>query len=58
MDIPDHRQTASWGSSKDAKVYRAEQKKLIDDGKFDEAQQMDVNDVKSKFGKKYDSAIE
>ncbi|MCF2910373.1 RHS repeat-associated core domain-containing protein [Pseudoalteromonas sp. DL2-H2.2] len=57
MDKADHRQTASWGNSKEAKAYRAQQKQLIDNGQFKEAQQMDVNDVQSKFGTKYDSAI-
>jgi hypothetical protein len=58
MSKEDHRQTASWGSSKEAKAYRQEQKKLIEQGKFGEAQQMDIKDVQSKFGNKYDGAIQ
>jgi len=57
MDAGDHRKTASWGSSKDAKAYREQQKKLIEDGKFGEAQQMDVDDLKNKFGDKYDEHV-
>jgi RHS repeat-associated protein len=57
MEIDDHRQTASWGNSKEASAYRKRQKELIDEGKFKEAQEMDINDVKSKFGDKYDDGI-
>jgi RHS repeat-associated protein len=57
MDIDDHYQTESWGRSKKAQKYRQQQKELIDKGKYDEAQQMDIDDVKGKFGKKYDKAI-
>lgn len=57
MDIKDHRQTASCGSSKEAKEYREKQKELIDQGKFREAFQMDVDDIREKFGDKYDDAI-
>lgn len=38
MEKGDHRQTASWGSSKEAQQYRAQQKTLIDQGKFNKAQ--------------------
>jgi filamentous hemagglutinin len=34
-----------------------EQAQLIKKGKFTEAQNMDVKDVRSKFGSKYDEAI-
>lgn len=57
MEKDDHRQTASCGSSKEAKEYRAAQKELIDQGKFDEALQMDIDDIHDKFGDKYDEAI-
>ena len=53
MKIADHKKTASWGSSAEAKAYREKQAQLIKDGKFDEAQKMDIQDVRSKFGKKY-----
>lgn len=57
MEKADHRQTASFGYSKEAQEYRAEQKKLIEEGKFREALQMDIDDIHEKFGDKYDEAI-
>lgn len=57
MDKADHRETASCGNSKDAQEYRAKQKELNEEGKFEEALQMDIDDVKEKFGDKYDSEI-
>ncbi len=57
MEKADHFKTASWGASKEAKEYRAEQKRLIDEGKFREALQMDIDDIHEKFGDKYDNAI-
>jgi len=57
MDKADHRQTASYGNSKDAQAYRQQQSDLIDQGDFTGAQQMDIDDVQSKFGNKYDGAI-
>ncbi|OCH47765.1 hypothetical protein A6D96_17790 [Vibrio cyclitrophicus] len=57
MDKADHRQTASWGNSKEARTYRQQQKELIEKGDFRGAQQMDINDVQSKFGSRYDSGI-
>jgi hypothetical protein len=57
MDKEDHRQTASCGNSKEAQEYRAKQKELINQGKFREALQMDIDDIHEKFGDKYDDAI-
>lgn len=57
MDKEDHRQTASCGNSKEAREYNAKQKELIDQGKFREALQNDIDDIRSKFGDKYDEAI-
>lgn len=57
MEKADHRQTASCGSSLDAHAYRQQQKMLINDGKFQEAMQMDIDDIHDKFGNKYDDAI-
>ena len=57
MEKDDHRQTASCGNSKEAREYQAAQKELIDNGKFHEALQMDIDDVCEKFGSKYDEAI-
>lgn len=57
MEKADHRETASCGSSKEAREYRAAQKELIEQGKFREALQMDIDDIHEKFGDKYDDAI-
>lgn len=57
MDASDHKKTASWGNSTEARAYQAEQRKLIESGNFREAFEMDVNDIQSKFGDKYDDAI-
>lgn len=57
MEKEDHRQTASCGNSKEAQEYRQRQKELIEQGKFREAFQMDVDDIREKFGDKYDDAI-
>ncbi|HYO62033.1 MAG TPA: hypothetical protein VER08_00095 [Pyrinomonadaceae bacterium] len=57
MEKADHMKTASWGKSKSAQAYRAKQKKLIEEGKFREAVEMDIKDVRSKFGNKYDEGI-
>jgi hypothetical protein len=57
MTKADHAETASYGGSAEAKAYRAQQAKLIEQGKFKEAQRMDIKDVQSKFGTKYDNAI-
>jgi len=57
MKIDDHRMTASWGSSREARSYRQEQSKLIEQGNFKAAQQMDIQDVQAKFGEKYNDGI-
>lgn len=57
MEKKDHRQTASCDSSKEAREYRARQKELIEQGRFREALQMDIDDIHKKFGSKYDDAI-
>ena len=57
MDATDHRQTASYGSSKQAQAYRAQQQQLIAKGDFEGAFNMDVADIQIKFGSKYDAAI-
>ena len=57
MEMADHMATASWGRSTMAQQYRARQKLLIDQGRFDDAIEMDIDDVRSKFGSKYDEAI-
>jgi hypothetical protein len=57
MEKEDHRQTASCGNSREAREYRERQKELIEQGKFREALQMDIDDIHEKFGDKYDDAI-
>lgn len=57
MEKEDHRQTASCGNSKAAREYCKKQKELIDSGKFREALQMDIDDIREKFGSKYDESI-
>lgn len=58
MDKLDHRQTASWGSSIEAREYQAAQREKIQNGDFRGALQMDIDDIREKFGNKYDNAIE
>jgi hypothetical protein len=58
MTPADHYKTASWGRSKEAEAYRNQQKNLIDQGRFEDALQMDVDDLRSKFGNTYDLAIQ
>ena len=57
MEREDHRLTASYGGSADAREYREMQRELISEGKFREALQMDIDDIREKFGDKYDDAI-
>ncbi|ATA88507.1 hypothetical protein CGC58_01400 [Capnocytophaga stomatis] len=58
MITDDHKQTASWDNIDGSKEYRQKQKELIEQGEFQEAFEMDVRDVREKFGDKYDEAIE
>ncbi|WP_260214061.1 hemagglutinin repeat-containing protein [Xanthomonas arboricola] len=58
MDPEDHELTASFGRSKSAQAYRDKQKDLLDQGRLMEAVQMDVDDIRAKFGSKYDSHIQ
>jgi filamentous hemagglutinin len=45
------------GKVKAAQAYRAKQDELINSGKLREAIQMDIDDIRSKFGNKYDAHI-
>jgi len=59
METADHAQTASHGSQGLAGTgFRAQQATLINQGKFNEALQMDIRDIQSKFGSKYDVGIQ
>ena len=53
----DHQLTASWGWKTAARSYRARQADLIQAGDFKSAIQMDIDDIREKFGTKYDDAI-
>lgn len=53
----DHRLTASCAFNKEAIAYREKQGDLCRQGKFREAIQMDIDDIHSKFGNKYDIQI-
>lgn len=57
LDVTDHYATASWGST--GKQYSKIQEKLIQGGKagYRAAMMMDIEDIRSKFGSKYDAAI-
>ena len=57
IEAGDEQQMASCGNSKEAQEYRQRQKELIGKGKFDVALQMDIDDIKKKFGDKYDDGI-
>lgn len=57
MDKDDHMKTASYAYTKESIAYRKEQEKLIQQGKFKEAQDMDIKDLRDKFGTKYDKGI-
>lgn len=53
----DHLQTDSYGNRIASRAFRARQRVLIEQGKFREAQQMDIDDIRSRFGSKYDEGI-
>jgi hypothetical protein len=58
MDYNDHRLTASCGNEYNAIEYRKKQLNLINEGKFDCAQKMDIDDIRRHFGNKYDRFID
>lgn len=58
MKVEHHRRTASWGAWPEAKAFQAKQNALIKAGKFGEAQDMDIADIRAKFGDEYEGAIE
>lgn len=57
MDKFDHQKTASWGNSIEARKYRKLQQDLVNKSDFRKAIEMDIDDIVSKFGNKYDNAI-
>ena len=58
METTDHRMTSIHGwQGKEGALYRQTQLDLINQGKFADAIQMDIDDIQSSFGSKYDSSI-
>ncbi|MBA4861320.1 DNRLRE domain-containing protein [Streptomyces sp. PSKA54] len=57
MDYLDHRAVYSTGRYRASQAWRMWQKELIDAGRIDEAVQMDIDDIRRRFGTKYDDAI-
>lgn len=57
MTPEDHQKTLSYKSSTDAINYRKQQQDLVSKGKYVQAVQMDIDDIRAKFGNKYDIAI-
>lgn len=57
MITSDHKKTASYGSSTSAKNFRAKEKAKIKAGEFLGAQKLGITDLQSKFGSKYNAAI-
>ncbi len=58
METPDHALTKSFSFGRESRAYHARQGQLIAEGKWAEAIQMDIDDVRGRFGSKYDKAIE
>ncbi|MFD5509709.1 hypothetical protein ACFWIB_18280 [Streptomyces sp. NPDC127051] len=54
----DHPRVASTGSWAESKEHRADQLRLMKGKKFNAAVEKDIDDIESKFGKKYEKAIE
>ena len=57
MRAADHKNTASFDNLPGAREYRAAQADLISKGRFREAIEMDIADIRAKFGSKYDDGI-
>ena len=57
MTKEDHQKTASYGASAAAKQYRAKQAEYIKNKDWKKAFDMDVKDIRKKFGTKYNKAI-
>ncbi|MTG99496.1 hypothetical protein GJV76_15470 [Myroides sp. BIT-d1] len=57
MNKADHMKTASWGNRGTVRIWREVQEDLIRNGKFGKAMEMDIKDVKRKFGNKYNNGM-
>lgn len=58
MEAADHKMTASFDNKAGSTAYRLQQKQLIEAGRFREAFNMDVANIRYLFGNKYDGAIQ
>ena len=54
----DHVMTKSYGGGDAAKAFRQKQKDLADEGDFKGAQQLEIDDIREKFGTRYDGSID
>jgi len=54
----DHYQTGSWGTRKSSRIFQAKQFELVAAGKYQEALQMGIDDLRDLFGPKYDSHVQ
>ena len=57
MDVQDHMDTGSWGRGRWAQAYRDIQRDHIDNGRFLDALEMDIDDLQYKFGSRYNYGI-
>ncbi|MFI2235388.1 DUF6531 domain-containing protein [Streptomyces chrestomyceticus] len=57
MEYDDHRAFISTGTGRGPDKWRADQRALIAQGKFDEAMKMDIDEIRRVHGTKYDAAI-
>jgi hypothetical protein len=57
MTEADHQKTGSWGSSDGAVNWQENQRDLIKKGQFADALKMDVEDIRTKFGDKYNKGL-
>jgi RHS repeat-associated protein len=57
MDAMDHLQTSSWGSGQAAQDYRAQISAYIASGQMRDAMAIEIRDIHTKFGSKYNMAI-
>jgi RHS repeat-associated protein len=57
MEKLDHQETASWGPGPSRDAYREAQHLLVEQGLWEDAITMDIQDIRGKFGKKYDEGL-
>lgn len=57
MEERDHRDVTSTGSSAESDQWRADQRAHIDNGRWDLAMKMDIDEIRDLYGDKYDTHI-